>query len=189
MFEEMSIADEDVAAGPPPHKAAGVIDLDAFNRQECFTAPASVPSVPTLHYKNKLVNVCYASKAIKRPDEGSKVGEPVPETKTSHPLTVNKSLQQLAEKTSLHNEDFIDEYGIKNSLKSNNFLRDCGCASILVVDDSPFNLLILHEIFGKVIPPKLGRDAEAGEPRVLVDDAANGLQALNKVKDTSKRSC
>jgi CheY-like chemotaxis protein len=57
----------------------------------------------------------------------------------------------------------------------------------LVVDDSPFNLLILHEIFGKVIPPKLGRDADVGEPQVLVDDAANGLQAFNKVKETAKR--
>jgi hypothetical protein len=56
MFEEMSIADEYVASGAPPHKSAGVIDLDAFNKGECFNAPASVPSVPSLHYKNKLVN-------------------------------------------------------------------------------------------------------------------------------------
>lgn len=185
MFEEMSIADEFVASGAPPHKSIGVIDLDAFNKQDCFEAPASVPSVPSLHYKNKLVNECYASKSIKRPEEVKRVSSPIPENVSCKPTIVQNMTKDRKQVRGTRELDKTSK--VEESLKKNNFLRTWGCASILVVDDSPFNILILHEIFGKVIPPHLGRDAQAGEPCVLIDDAANGLQAFKKVKETAQR--
>lgn len=68
------------------------------------------------------------------------------------------------------------------------FKRTCGCSSILIVDDSPFNILILHEIFGKLIPDNLNKNkVEKGKPYLAIDEATNGKHALNKVKETMNK--
>ena len=64
------------------------------------------------------------------------------------------------------------------------FLRKWNCASVMIVDDSPFNLLILNEIFSKIIPQKYTQKSECNIPQFRIDEASNGKQALNKVKDT-----
>lgn len=75
------------------------------------------------------------------------------------------------------------------SLSIDKYLRTWGWASVLIVDDSPFNLLILHEIFDKLVPKNQGKFAQLGKPRLIVDEAPNGLKAVEIVEKSISKDC
>lgn len=68
------------------------------------------------------------------------------------------------------------------------YFRTCGCSSVLIVDDSPFNLLILKEIFKKIFVFPEGDTEKEGSPKINIDEATNGLKALNMVKDSINKT-
>jgi hypothetical protein len=67
------------------------------------------------------------------------------------------------------------------------FLRQCGCASILIVDDSPFNLFVLQEIFYKITSNVSDEYFESNGGEFKIDEATNGLHAVNKVKESMNK--
>lgn len=59
---------------------------------------------------------------------------------------------------------------------------------MLIVDDAPFNLLILQEIFQKLLTPSGCENKKEELASIRIDEANNGLNALNLVKDTTKKT-
>lgn len=100
------------------------------------------------------------------------------------------SKMPIGDEQSLPSSKFLTESdSTKKELSLNQniapkFFRDCGWASILIVDDSPFNLLILREIFKKIIVSSEESEMTEKSPTIHIDEATNGLKALNMVKDT-----
>ena len=130
-----------------------------------------------------LINPWYPSKELKQPK-----GKISPLKHDKSPAKASRNNNQ--ERSSINSQKSSDS-GLElwNTVRiPEKLLRDWGCASILIVDDSPFNILILHEIFNKITPPEFGRWAEENDPRLLIDEATNGLQAVNKVKETISKS-
>ena len=84
----------------------------------------------------------------------------------------------------------IANKALNNECKKLRFLpkyfRTCGCSSVLIVDDSPFNLLILKEIFKKILVSQ--HKGEEGSPMIKIDEASNGLKALNMVKESQSKT-
>ena len=120
-----------------------------------------------------LVNQCFNSGKLKRPknlNEKSKF---------------DMSSISDKQRSTIEIGNFITEkYSTDEMDPPQKFLRTWGWASVLIVDDSPFNLLILNEIFSKIIPQKYTQKSELNTPQFKINEASNGKQALNKVKET-----
>ena len=120
-----------------------------------------------------LVNQCFNSGKLKRPknlNEKSKFDMSSISDKQSSTIEIGNFI------TEKYSTDEMDP--------PQKFLRTWGWASVLIVDDSPFNLLILNEIFSKIIPQKYTQKSELNTPQFKINEASNGKQALNKVKET-----
>jgi CheY-like chemotaxis protein len=127
-----------------------------------------------------LVNSCYVSKQFKKPRDNS----------YSKKSSTNSDIQSESEDNFDTGPLYrVDSRYINMNKTPDIYLRDWGCSSVLIVDDSPFNILILHEIFEKLIPIEISRYAIDGSPKFTIDEATNGLQAVNKVKESLKKSC
>lgn len=125
-----------------------------------------------------LVNSCYVSRQIKRPRDSS----------VSAASNKNNQVEsEPKESDDVQSQKKSESSQIDNYVIPEIYLRKWGCSSVLIVDDSAFNILILHEIFEKLIPPELSKNAAAGSPKFTIDEATNGLQAVEKVKSSRKK--
>ena len=123
---------------------------------------------------SKLINTLNWTRSLKRPNCASK--EQSPDSREDDITKKNPSAS-----TSIGGSSSI--LNVPDCFK-----RTCGWSSILIVDDSPFNILILQEILNKIIPLKMSKEfASEGKPYLGIDEASNGKHALNKVKDTLKK--
>jgi len=124
------------------------------------------------------VNKLYASMGMKKPNEKSAL------LATSLPVNC-KTLKPPHSSLKVPSNKRINCQNTKILPK---YFRNCGCSSILIVDDSPFNLLILKEIFKKIfVFPQINQTDE-GSPKINIDEATNGLKALNMVKDSINKT-
>lgn len=89
-----------------------------------------------------LVNELYTSRKLKKPANFScyNRSDVLSDEKTFDVDVVEEEIEEKSSSTVINVQS--------------KYLRNCGCSSIMIVDDSPFNLLILKEILNRIIPPK-----------------------------------